>query len=250
VGTDRLTAVATSAERRGTGQQSRVDTRRDPVSLGPAGTSSVGGSPFTVTALVTDGQKPSSGRTSRSWCRCLGGTTSAGRRRTDADGTAPTWTRTLAGDDAVSVVVVAGTGSPRGHDHRWTLVPTLRLALDPAGTTSRVGTDFTATATVTVDDRSVTATDVAFTTGRPDRPGKPRSVRTDAAGRAVLTYRNADAGTDTITATVSVPNVGQGSASITHLWRAADVVRPPVRHPDLTIRPQQPTTQQPTLRPS
>ena len=241
-GTDRITADATSGDRRGTGTAEHIWVNGAlQISLAPAGTSSVGGSPFTVTALVTDGEKPIVGADIAFLVQLSGQDDLGGPPvRTGADGTATyTWTRTLAGDDAVSVVVVAGDRIGRAATtHRWTLVPTLRLALDPAGTTSRVGTDFTATATVTVDGRPVTGTDVAFTAGRPDRPGTPRTVRTDSAGRAPLTYRNADAGTDTITATVTVPNVGQGSASITHLWRAADVVRPPVRRPDLTIRPQ------------
>ena len=244
-GTDRITADATSWDRRGTGTAEHVWVNGAlQVSLAPAGTSSVGGSPFTVTALVTDGEKPIVGADIGFLVQMSGQDDLGGPPvRTDADGEATyTWTRTLAGDDAVSVVVIAGDLIGRAATtHRWTLVPTLRLALDPAGTTSPVGTDFTATATVTVDGRPVTGTDVALTAGRPDRPGTPRTVRTDTAGRAALTYRSADAGTDTITATVTVPNVGQGSASITHLWRAADVVRPPVKRPDLKIRPQSPS---------
>ena len=237
-GTDRITADATSGDRRGTGTAEHVWVNGAlQVSLAPAGTSSVGGSPFTVTALVTDGEKPIVGADIGFLVQMSGQDDLGGPPvRADADGEATyAWTRTLAGDDAVSVVVIAGDLIGRAATtHRWTLVPTLRLALDPAGTTSPVGTDFTATATVTVDGRPVTGTDVALTAGRPDRPGTPRTVRTDTAGRAALTYRSADAGTDTITATVTVPNVGQGSASITHLWRSADVVRPPVRRPDVT----------------
>ena len=213
-GTDRVTADATSGDRRGTGTAEHMVNGALQVSLAPAGTGSVSNSPFTVTALVTDGEKPIVGADLGFLVQMSGQDDLGGPPvRTDADGKATyTWTRVPAGDDAVSVVVVAGDRIGRASTtHRWTLVPTLRVALDPAGTTSPVGTDFTATATVTVGGRPVTGRDVALTAGRPDRPGKPRTVRTDAAGRAALTYRSADAGTDTITATVTVPNVGQGT---------------------------------------
>jgi len=122
--------------------------------------------------------------------------------------------------------------------HHWTLAPVLRLALEPGGTAGEVGTDFTATATVTVDGGPRAGADVVFVAGPPDRPGRPRTIKTDAAGRAAFTYRGTEAGTHTITAKVAVSGFPEGSASINRVWRAAGVVRQPDRRADVRITPR------------
>jgi hypothetical protein len=248
-GTDRLTAVVTAGERRATATAERVWQLGDlQVSVGPAGTSSVAASPFTVTVLVTAAGRPVAGADVGLFVIMSGQDTLGGAPgRTTADGTfSYTYTRPVAGDDTVDVLVLAGSQVARASTrHHWTSAPALRLALEPGGTAGDVGTDFTATATVTVDGRPVTAVDVAFVAGPPNRPGRPRTVRTDGAGRAAFTYRATEAGTHTITAKVTVSGFPEGSASINRVWRAAGIVRPADPPPDLQITRRSPTTTTP-----
>ena len=241
-GTDRITAVVTAGERRATATADHVwQLSAIQVSVGPAGTSGVAGSPFTLTVLVTAGDKPVVGATVGLFVVMSGQDDLGGAPgKTDANGTFSfTYTRPVAGDDTVDVLVLASGQVARASTrHHWTLAPVLRLALEPGGTSGDVGTDFTATATVTVDGGPRGGADVVFVAGPPDRPGRPRTITTDAAGRAAFTYRGTEAGTHTITAKVAVSGFPEGSASINRVWRAAGVVRSPDRRADVRITPR------------
>jgi hypothetical protein len=157
--------------------------------------------------------------------------------RTEADGQASaTYTRTIAGLETIDAeVVVDGRRGTDSIVHVWTLDADLEVELDPAGASTQVGDEFTATSTVRDAGEPAAGAEVVFRStvdGRQERTG---TARVDADGRAVFTYTRDTAGPDQIQATVTLADGRTGQASVSHLWLDGD-------------EPVLPTSPQPTLQ--
>ena len=183
----------------------------------------VPGVPVTVT--VTDG--PHSGTE-------LTGTT-------NADGVATlSYTGTAAGTDTLSGSAPSPSGgaavTSAAVTRTWTAVPGVvrQVALAPTGTSSRVGTDHTVTATVTDDGAPVGGVDVVLTVTSGPAAGATATVTTGEDGTASWTRTSTTVGTDAVVAEVT--GVAEGtlvqSPSATHTWLAGPVL---LLSPDATI---------------
>lgn len=230
-GSDEITATVLSGDRRGVASIAHR-WRAEPglgVTLNPAGTTGLTGSPFTATVLVTNGTRPVPAAQVRFRATMTGQRDVLRTARTDRDGQASfPYTRPAAGTDRVTADV--RTGSRRGQAaiaHVWSSVPRLGLALDPAGAASRVGAGFVATATFTDRGRPVAGTAVAFRSTMPGQRDITGSGVTDRAGRAAFRYSRSAIGPDTVTATASVGG-RDATATIAHLWRNLKQVAPTV----------------------
>jgi hypothetical protein len=239
-GTDRIDAVVTAGERTGRATidhfwRVQEDLR---VTLGPAGTASVAGSPFTATALVTVGESPVP-EAQVAFRATLAGQEGIPEEDitleavTDEDGQASfTFTRPVAGIDTVQVEASVGDRSGRASIvHQWDLVPGLKFTIEPPGTSSLLDEQFAATATVLLEDAPVADAEIVFVATQPDQGDRTGAARTGTDGRATFTYTRDTVGTDLVTATVVLADGRRGEASMTHLWRSDDEVAPPPPEP-------------------
>ncbi len=236
-GTDRIDVVVTAGERTGraTAEHFWVETGGLQVSITPAGTTSTTGSPFTATVLVTDGQRPVEDAQVivRATMSDVVAPDAAGpvveqQGATGADGqTSATFTRAVAGTDTVLAEVRVGERSGRAAIvHFWQQVPGLTLEVGPAGASTEVGTDFTATVTVRLGDEPAPGLAVAVRTTMDGQPEQTGTVTTGEDGRASWTYRRDTVGPDVVSATVTLPDGRVGENAVGHLWWAADPEAP------------------------
>jgi hypothetical protein len=161
-------------------------------------------------------------------------------QRSGPDGqTSFTWTREVAGVDTVDAeAVVDGRTLRASVLYAWTAVPDLEFRLEPAGTSGRVQTDYTVTATVLDGGEPAAGAEVSFRATKPDEPEvAPPPQRVDAEGHASLTYTREEVGPDVVRATVVLPDGRRGAASVSRLWLAGGdepVIQPPPEPP--TVR--------------
>jgi hypothetical protein len=188
--------------------------------LGPPGTSGAVDSPFTATALVTDGGVPMAGAEVRFRAVLPGADDVVQVARTDADGQASaTYTREIAGQETIEAeVVVDGQRATATMRHEWVRAVGLDIRLDPAGASTRVGHEFTVTATVTDDGEPSTGAEVVFRSSVDGGPERTGTTTVDATGRATFTYSRDAAGPDRVQATVTAADDRTAEASLSHLW--------------------------------
>ncbi len=157
----------------------------------------------------------------------------SGDDTTDADGEATfTFTNETAGTNTITACVDADAGLDCDGSElsdtatkTWTAEVATAIALTPETDTNPVGTNHTATATVSDEfGNPVAGEDVHFavTGGGTPVPALGDDV-TDAAGQATFTFTNATVGTNTITACLdgdsgSDCDVGEASDTATKTW--------------------------------
>lgn len=192
------------------------------ISLTPAGTTSLVGSPFTVTAVVDYGDGPLANTPVDFRASLPGGQVQTWTVRTDELGHASfTYTRQRPGTEEIMGLVSAF--DLRGEatvSHRWVAEPGLAVSLAPPGTTSVTGSPFTATVLASSGRRPLEGAVVRFRSSRPGEHDITSAARTNASGLASLRYSRPTAGTDVVTAEVTAGR-RRGQASVTHFWVAA-----------------------------
>ncbi len=228
VGTDEISATATVGEREAA--TSAVHFWRDgaglQVTLEPAGTTSLTGSEFTATVLVSRDGLAVTGAQVALRAELAGEDTLTHSTSTDADGLASfTFTRQTAGLEIVVAEVQAGDRSGQAAAaHLWKDAEDLRLTLGPAGIASAVGSSFELTATVLDGGQPARGATVTFTASQPGTIEVIGLAQSDDAGRATFAYSRDRVGGEVVTATVVV-DARAGAASVFHLWRDGDRVR-------------------------
>jgi hypothetical protein len=115
--------------------------------------------------------------------------------------------------------------------HFWTVVPGLSVTLEPAGTSTTIGTDFTVTAHVLVDGKPASGVDLSFTASKDGQADLPGTARTGNDGAAGFTYRRDTVGPDTVTVRATLPDGRAGEASVAHLWKGPVAGGPVVPKP-------------------
>ena len=190
------------------------------VDLGPVGITSLVGSSFTTTAVVTDRGTPVEGATVLFEVVMPGQTSLIEEASTDVNGAASyTYIRDVAGSERiVATVAIDGEETTWVIGHTWVDIPGLTFDVVPDQATSMVDTPFTATAVLMQGDRPVTGELISFTvvmTGAPDESGR---ARTGPDGTASFRWRRAVPGTDQLTATYTAPDGTQVEASLMHTW--------------------------------
>ena len=146
--------------------------------------------------------------------------------RTNKDGLATLrYTRTTPGEETISAAATSvGRRGQAAIAHTWADAGTPAVTLSPPGTSSSLGTSFTATALVTDRSTPVADTEVTLEATMPGQRTITQSSRTDENGLASITYTRSTAGMDTIAARATV---GQRTveAAIEHLWIDAPGLR-------------------------
>ena len=121
--------------------------------------------------------------------------------------------------------------------------PEVRVNLSPAGTSGRVGTQFTVSADVTTDGKPADDPTVVFTRRLPGAPDETLSVVGSSSGRAAWTYTRNVPGTETISALAIVDDLRAEAAPITRVWEDEPSPGAPSRPP------ASPASPGPLLRP-
>ncbi|MGY1640635.1 hypothetical protein ACI782_05805 [Geodermatophilus sp. SYSU D00703] len=251
-GTDRIAVTVTHGGRTGQATTDHFWTGASDAQLrlAPAGTESLAGSPFTVTALVTDDGLPVAGVVVRFRASLApvgaddvvvpgGAADEVGEAVTRELGLASfEILREVAGTDTV-VAEAEVDGEPVSNSvvHLWTLVPGLEFTLAPAGTSGPPGTDATVTATVYDDDEPPAEAEVAFRATMDGEQELTETVPVDEDGRATFTWTRDVAGPEQVEATVTLDDGPQGAASVARLWLDEDgqALPPPPPPPDFDV---------------
>jgi hypothetical protein len=193
------------------------------VTITPVGTTSAVGSPFKPTVSVRDAKgAPVGGAKVELRATLAGKPDSTFTLTTDANGSATVgYSRTVAGTDRLTAVAKAGERTGQAVvDHFWIVQAGPRIRLSPAGTSSPVGSAFTATALVTDADKPLPGVNVVFRAGLSGQPDVVGTAKTDAAGQASVTFTRKVAGTDSVAAEVVVGDKRVRDV-VTHFWTAA-----------------------------
>jgi hypothetical protein len=128
-----------------------------------------------------------------------------------------TYSRPVEGTDHIAVVAEAeGRRGEASISHFWA-AGELAVRIDPAGTTSVVGSPLAVTALVTEGEAPVAGAVVAFRGSMAGQPDAEESVTTDENGLATFEHERAVAGVETIRADASAPQ-GTGRAAMEHSW--------------------------------
>jgi hypothetical protein len=190
------------------------------VSVAPPGSTSLVGSSFTPTVSVRDAAgAPVADATVEVTVTMADQPDVTVTLTTDADGLASTtYDRPVAGADRIDAVATSGERTGRATiDHFWRVQEGLRVTLGPAGTSSLVDSEFTATALVTDGEAPVADAQVAFRASLPGQPDITLEAVTDEDGQASFPFTRPVAGTDTVEAEATVGD-RSGRASVVHLW--------------------------------
>lgn len=193
-------------------------------SVEPDGTASPVGSTFTATVTVQDEDgQPVPGATVDFRAVLPGDEDEVGDGVTDATGTLSfDYTRDTAGVETLRVVAThEGREAQASASHIWELLPGLGLLLEPAGTTSPVGSDFTATALVTLEGLPRVGAQVSFTATMPGAPTVELDGTTDELGLASVTYTRETPGQEEVAVSVTVEG-RTAQASMAHTWEPGD----------------------------
>jgi hypothetical protein len=194
------------------------------VTITPAGTTSTVDSNFSPTVLVRNADgRPVNDAAVQLRITMPGAATITRSLTTGLAGTATTtYTRPLVGTDRIEAVATSGPRSGSGTTtHVWEEADGLTVNLDPPDASTQAGTDFTVTATVLDDGQPVPDTAVAFVSTMQGQTELRGTSTTDAAGTATYTYRRALAGTDEVSATVTLGDGRTATAALAHTWTAA-----------------------------
>jgi hypothetical protein len=191
------------------------------LTLTPAGTTSLAGSPFTVTAVLEYGDEAVANTPVDFSASMPGREIQMWTSRTDKLGHASfTYTRQRPGTEEITAVVSGEVPAEATVSHRWVAEPGLAVSLAPPGTTSVTGSPFTATVLASSGRRPLEGEVVRFRSSRPGERDIVTTARTNANGLASLQYSRPTAGTDVVTAEVTAGR-RRGQASVTHFWVAA-----------------------------
>jgi hypothetical protein len=204
-GLDHITASTTVNESTVTSNEVTHTWLGPSLSLGPDGTSAETGTTHQVTASVNCG----SGTVNFA---VVSGPNAG--RNLGSDSTAPytaSYTSAVTGTDSIQATMDVGDGSisSRPVRHTWSPV-VVGMGLSVLPTTTCVGGQSTAAATVTHAGRPVPSVTVVFRMSMPGRGDVTVTGATNSAGRAVGVLTQAVSGVSTVTASV---RVGTGSAS-------------------------------------
>ena len=191
----------------------------------PTGTANVG-SPYTLTATITNPGGSVSGQTVD--FSVTGANAATGTGTTNASGQATfTYTGANAGMDTVTASFTnsSSTTVTATATVDWAASqPTITLA-PPTGT-ANVGSPYTLTATITNPGGSVSGQTVDFSvTGANTATG---TGTTNASGQATFTYTGANAGMDTVTASFTNSSSATVTATATVNWMTVVAVPPAI----------------------
>jgi hypothetical protein len=196
------------------------------VTLGPPGTTSTAGTPFTATVHVTGTDGTPVPGAQVGWDVTMEGQPPVTPLvTTDEAGMASaTWTRPGAGTDRIGVTVSAGIGAGSATtDHFWTAASDVQLTLAPVGASSVAGSSTTIAALATRDGQPLPGIAVRFRAGLPvavdavvvgDVTGE---ALTGEDGQALFTYTRDTAGDDVVVAE-AVVDERPLTGSVVHVW--------------------------------